>query len=96
MPVMGTKLVRKSLNSPEETRPFEGGTQSSVMAKHLEEARPTPPIRENEAAASLLVVLSRMMALRPEERYPSARAVIEDLDRWLEKWPPPPSKRGPH
>ena len=26
MPAMGTKLVRKSLNSPEETRPFEGGT----------------------------------------------------------------------
>lgn len=26
MPVMGTKLVRKSLNSPDETRPFEGET----------------------------------------------------------------------
>jgi len=77
-------------------RPFEGGTQSSVMVKHLEEIRPTPPIRESAAAASLLVFLSRMMALRPEDRYPSARAVIDDLDRWLEKWPPPPSKRGPH
>jgi len=62
-------------------RPFEGGTQSSVMVKHLEEIRPTPPIRESAAAASLLVFLSRMMALRPEDRYPSARAVIDDLDR---------------
>jgi quercetin dioxygenase-like cupin family protein len=26
MAVMGTRLVRKSLNSPDETRPFEGGT----------------------------------------------------------------------
>ena len=26
MSVVGTKLVRKSLNSPEETRPFEAGT----------------------------------------------------------------------
>ena len=26
MPVMGTRLVRKSLDSPEETRSFEGGT----------------------------------------------------------------------
>ena len=26
MPAMGTRLVRKSLDSPEETRPFEGGT----------------------------------------------------------------------
>ena len=26
MAVIGTRLVRKSLNSPEETRPFEGGT----------------------------------------------------------------------
>jgi quercetin dioxygenase-like cupin family protein len=26
MPVMGARLIRKSLNSPEETRPFEGGT----------------------------------------------------------------------
>ena len=26
MAVMGTRLVRMSLNSPEETRPFEGGT----------------------------------------------------------------------
>ena len=76
-------------------RPFEGATQSSVMAKHLEETRPTPPIRENAAAASLMAFLSRMMALRPEDRYPSARAVIDDLDRWLKRWPPPSSKRGP-
>jgi serine/threonine-protein kinase len=74
-------------------RPFDGATESSVMVKHLEGRRPPLPIREGASSASLTAILDRMTALRPEDRYPDARAAIEDLDRWLEKWPAPPSRR---
>jgi serine/threonine protein kinase len=76
-------------------RPFEGATESSVMGKHLEGTPPPLPIRESASAAPLVVFLSKMMALHPEDRYPNARAVTEDLGRYLDRWPAIPSRRRP-
>jgi serine/threonine-protein kinase len=76
-------------------RPFEGATESSVMEKHLEGTPPPLPIRESASAAPLVVFLSKMMALHPEDRYPNARALTEDLGRYLDKWPPIRSRRSP-
>jgi serine/threonine-protein kinase len=67
-------------------QPFKGETESSIMGKHLKEARPGP------SAAPLAACLSRMMALKPADRYPNARALTDDFDRYLEKWP---AKRRP-
>ncbi|HLY08817.1 MAG TPA: serine/threonine-protein kinase [Planctomycetota bacterium] len=75
------------------SRPFGGATESSVMEKHLEGIRPSLPIQESASAAPLAVFLSRMMALRPDDRYPNARAASDDLERYLEKWPASSSRR---
>jgi serine/threonine-protein kinase len=77
------------------TRPYDGTTESSVMGKHLLGKRPPLPLRESAAAAPLAVMLSRMMALRPEDRYPDARALTDDLGQYLDKWPPTQSRRRP-
>ncbi len=69
-------------------RPFEGGTESSVMGKHLKETRPRLPIFDGATAAPLSACLSRMLALKPDDRYPNARALSDDLDAYLQKWPP--------
>ena len=76
-------------------QPFQGSSGTSVMAKHLVQSRPQLPMRTGPAAAPLAAVLDRMMALRPEDRYPDARALTEEFDRYLEKWPVKSSKRRP-
>jgi len=76
-------------------RPFGGATESSVMGKHLRDTRPLLPVRTGPAAAPLAACLKRMMALHPEDRYPNARAVHEDFDRYLAKWPAVSAKRRP-
>jgi len=70
------------------TRPLEGKTESSIMGKHLQTARPHLPLFDGATAAPLAACLSRMLALRPDERYPDARALSDDLDDYLTKWPP--------
>jgi serine/threonine-protein kinase len=74
-------------------RPFDGATESSVMRKHLQTSRPALPIKAGGSAPHLTEILGRMMALRPEDRYPSARAVAEDLGRYLSRRPSPPTRR---
>ena len=76
-------------------RPFEGATESSVMQKHLTTSRPRLRLFDGTSAAPLAACLSRMLALLPEDRYPDARALSDDLDAYLEKFPPPPSRRRP-
>lgn len=75
------------------SRPFEGGTESSVMVKHLKETRPRLPLFDGATAAPLAACLSRMLALHPEDRYADARALSDDLEAYLKKFPPPPSRR---
>lgn len=76
------------------TRPFEGATVSSVMRKHMDHRRPSLSVREGGSAERLAEIIKKMTALLPEDRYPSARAVAEDLDRYLAKRPSP-FRRGP-
>src|SRR5208283_3392527 len=43
-----------------------------------------PPRAVNpRAAAGLEAIVLKAMALRPEDRYPSARALADDIERWL-------------
>jgi len=68
-------------------RPFEGATESSVMRKHLDPERPSLPVRDTGSAAPLAKILNRMLALRPADRYQTARAVIDELGRFLDQSP---------
>jgi eukaryotic-like serine/threonine-protein kinase len=67
------------------TRPFQGRTESSVMEKHLRLERPTLPIRKSGTVEPLADILNTMLALRPEDRYPTAHATAEALRVFLAK-----------
>jgi serine/threonine-protein kinase len=76
------------------TRPFEGKTDTSIMRKHMDWKRPSLPVRDTGLASSLAGILEKMLALRPEDRYPNAKAVTEELTRYLSKRRPLGPDRG--
>jgi len=76
-------------------RPFEGATETSVMRKHLDPSRPSLPVREKGSAAPLAKILNRMLALRPADRYQTARGVTDELSRFLDLRPRLPGERDP-
>ena len=63
--------------------PFQGGTESSVIQKHLDERRPSIPVRKNGSLAPLAEILSKLLAVDPEARTGSARALADELNRFL-------------
>jgi serine/threonine-protein kinase len=68
-------------------RPFEGRSPDSVARKHVENRRPSPRRKRPALARSLELVLHRLMAVRPVDRYPSAAALLRDLDLFLARRP---------
>jgi serine/threonine protein kinase len=64
-------------------RPFD--TPSDVPPWQVKPAAPPPPLRSlNKAIPPALErICQRAMALEPEERYPHAQQLAQDLDRWL-------------
>lgn len=59
--------------------PFEGPTPSAVMHKHLKEPL-TPPDHLNTSLSSGCgAMIEKLMAKDREERYPSAKELLEDL-----------------
>jgi serine/threonine protein kinase len=82
--------------------PFEGATAVTIVLKHTKE--PLKPAHQMNASipAGLSDVLTRMLAKKPEDRFPSAEAVIAAIEAWEQgKAPtarpaaPPPWKRKP-
>ena len=69
------------------TRPFEGGSPSSIMRKHLDWKRPSLPMKEGATPSALQSILQKMLARYPEDRYPNARAVTEELNKYLGRRP---------
>jgi len=59
------------------TRPFTGETLDLLLALHL--TAPPPPLPPD--VAGLQPVLDRLLAKAPEDRYPSAQALLDDLGR---------------
>jgi len=76
------------------TRPFEGRTASSIMRKHLDWRRPSLPVKETGTPSALQAILQKMLARYPEDRYPDAKAVTEELSRYLKR-PPFGQRRNP-
>jgi serine/threonine protein kinase len=68
--------------------PFEGPTPSAVMHKHLKEPL-TPPDHINmQLTAGCAATIEKMMAKNRDERYPSCKEVLYDLDRLARGEPP--------
>ena len=76
-------------------RPFQGKTESSVIAKHLHPRRPELPVRKSGSVGPLADILNTMLALRPEDRYPTAQAAADALRMFLAKRASIKSRRPP-
>ena len=64
--------------------PFEGETARDIVMKHILE--PPPPLftaQREEIPEELWLVIERLLAKKPEDRYPTTDAVIAELDRVL-------------
>jgi class 3 adenylate cyclase len=57
-------------------RPFRAESLDLLLARHV--SAPTPSLPAEHAG--LQPVVDRLMAKKPQERYPGARALLEDLD----------------
>ncbi len=73
---IGAVLFQMVTGSP----PFEGETSQEVVAKHINEEPPVPMERNTDIPEWFSDVILRCLAKKPNERYQSARAVIEALD----------------
>lgn len=67
--------------------PFEGRNVMEVLMKASTEAPPPPRSIRPDLPEELEAVLLKAMARRKEDRYPSAAALAEDLQRFLESRP---------
>src|SRR5207244_1690945 len=66
---------------------FDGPTPLDVVMQILERA-PVPPRKLNPTVPrDLETIVLKAMAKRPEDRYPSATALADDLRRWREDRP---------
>jgi serine/threonine-protein kinase len=63
--------------------PFEGSTNAEIMLKHLKEELDNPQDILPEISDGAVLVITRMMAKKPEERYTDCLQLIEDLDQAL-------------
>ncbi|HOY57320.1 MAG TPA: protein kinase [Verrucomicrobiota bacterium] len=67
--------------------PFEGKTEAEVFRAVIENEPPTPRARNREIPRNLETICLRCLAKEPARRYPSATALADDLERWLEGHP---------
>jgi serine/threonine protein kinase len=64
--------------------PFDGRRDVGEVLGKVKKGQFAPPRRvKREVPAALEAVCLQAMALRPEGRYPSARALAADVERWL-------------
>ncbi len=63
--------------------PFCEGSVATRLLHH--QIKPPPPIRDHrpDAPDSLVAIIDRMMAKKPEDRYQTAEEVVADLEVWL-------------
>ena len=63
--------------------PFTGRSAGEVLASVQKGDFPPPQQVEPGAPPALQAICIKAMALRPEDRYPSAQALAQDIERWL-------------
>jgi serine/threonine-protein kinase len=63
--------------------PFSGADTPAVLQRVLQEPAVPPRQRVPAAPAALAAVCLKALAKRPEDRYPSAGELAQDVERWL-------------
>jgi WD40 repeat protein/serine/threonine protein kinase len=75
--------------------PFDGRDRQEVL-RQIAFDEPVPPRRRNRAVpADLETIVQKAMAKNPAERYPTARALADDLKRFLADQPIQARRPGP-
>jgi len=74
---LGTVLYEMLTGKP----PFAGGTVTEIMQAVLEHTPPVPSVVDAHVPPELDGVVMRMLAKRPDDRYPSARSLFRELRR---------------
>jgi eukaryotic-like serine/threonine-protein kinase len=64
-------------------RAFEGPNQAMILAEVKAGQFPAPRLLDPTIDRALEAVCLKAMEREPEDRYPSARALAEDIERWL-------------
>jgi hypothetical protein len=72
---MGVVLFQMLTGAP----PFEGEDSREIVSRHLHEPVPVSTLSRERVPPWLSGVILRCLAKRPEDRYPSARAVLDAL-----------------
>jgi serine/threonine-protein kinase len=85
---LGTVLYEMLTGKP----PFAGDTVTAIMQSVLEHTPPVPSVVDPHVPPELDGVVMRMLAKRPDDRYPSARSLFRELRRVDENL----SARGEH
>ena len=67
--------------------PVEGGSISEIIRRVTDGAIPPARTHDRTVPPPLEAVCQKAMKHEPTDRYPSARAVADDLDRWLADMP---------
>ncbi|HUU85830.1 MAG TPA: serine/threonine-protein kinase [Phycisphaerae bacterium] len=68
--------------------PFEGATPSAVMHKHLKEVLIPPDHVNTQLSAGIGEIIELMMAKKRDDRYPSTKELIADLEAVAAGEPP--------
>ncbi len=63
--------------------PYDGRTSAEVVAKVKEGAFAPPRSHSNNIPAALDAICRKAMAFEQDERYPTARLLADDVERWL-------------
>ena len=74
---LGTVLYEMLTGRP----PFAGETVTAIMQAVLEHTPPVPSVVDAHVPPELDGVVMRMLAKRPDDRYPSARSLFRELRR---------------
>jgi serine/threonine protein kinase len=69
--------------------PFEGKDEAELLARQLIDAAPPPSTIEAQLEPRIEAVILRALCKRPDNRYPTAAALLEDVERLLGKRPGP-------
>src|SRR5262249_5750090 len=63
--------------------PYEGDNVGELLSK-VQRGEFTPPRRIDPSLDKALdAICNKAMTLKPEDRYPSCRALAEDIERWM-------------